>query len=346
MLTLHNVVEKSKLTLKIAMLLTIVLTIIIVLIRTGIYLKEQLFPTPPPPPTIAFGKLPKLIFPKSVNSQKLSFTIDTITGTLPALPDRTSVFPAILREHNLLALQRASERVKSLGFSGNKQQVSDRLYLWEKPGKTEILTYDILSLNFKYSIDEETKQQLYRKSNIRDKGNAIAKAQSFISLLSNFPADIDPNKTTVQNLTYANDKLETPTSIGNTRILRVDFFQKDIENLPIFYPHPPASIMHVIIGGENTNPIVVESTFYYLDLQTNSATYPIKTAQEAFQNLQNNQAYIASYYGADKEVAIKNVFLAYYVGDIPQQFLMPVIVFEGKEGFYAYVSAVRNEWIK
>ena len=61
--------------------------------------------------------------------------------------------------------------------------------------------------------------------------------------------------------------------------------------------------------------------------------------------MKSQKAYIASYYGGSSNVSIKNIFLGYYIGATKQNYLMPIVIFEGERGFFAYVSAVRDEWI-
>ena len=50
-------------------------------------MKALLFPTPPPPPGEKFGVLPPLDFPAQT-PKKLSYNINTLTGTLPDLGNK------------------------------------------------------------------------------------------------------------------------------------------------------------------------------------------------------------------------------------------------------------------
>ena len=42
---------------------------------------------------------------------------------------------------------------------------------------------------------------------------------------------------------------------------------------------------------------------------------------------------------------IKKIYLAYYLSEQRQNYLMPIVIFEGNNNFYAYVQAVQDEWI-
>ena len=110
------------------------------------------------------------------------------------------------------------------------------------------------------------------------------------------------------------------------------------------YPHPPYSTMHFLIGGSNSNAIF-DSSFTHQQISADSTSYPIISSEDAFTILKDNRAYIASYYGDTSNITIKDLYLAYYLSDKRQDYVMPIYVFEGRDGFFAYVSAVSNEWI-
>jgi len=55
-------------------------------ILTAIKIYRYYFPEPPPPPTVAFGKLPALPFPQKDNPQNLTFRLETAAGELPKFP--------------------------------------------------------------------------------------------------------------------------------------------------------------------------------------------------------------------------------------------------------------------
>ncbi|MBI2195912.1 MAG: hypothetical protein HYU48_02605, partial [Candidatus Levybacteria bacterium] len=71
------------------------------LYRTVLFVKQQI--SPPPPPTVAFGKLSEIVFPQSQEDEALSYSIDTITGALPVFPDRANVYKTETSAPELLA---------------------------------------------------------------------------------------------------------------------------------------------------------------------------------------------------------------------------------------------------
>jgi hypothetical protein len=193
------------------------------------------------------------------------------------------------------------------------------------------------------------------------------------------PKDIDLTKTQTpeKNVHYitspqifsiVNGALVPTTSLSKAQAIRVDIYQKDMEyqlntgiagdggikkldmKIPILYPHPPYSTMSFCIASGANGAQVVAANYVHQDITIpevdTEATYPIKTATEAFDELKKGNGYIAAYSGNDSSVLINNVYLAYYLGEEKQDYLMPIIVFEGDGGFFGYVSAVKNDWVK
>ena len=125
--------------------------------------------------------------------------------------------------------------------------------------------------------------------------------------------------------------------------MRVDFFQANIDNLPIFYDSDLTSTINLLVGKENDGLKIVEAHYSHKNISDESSTYGIKTAAEAFLDIKQGKAYIAVKPNTNN-VSIKNAYLGYYLGNETRDFLMPVIVFQG-DNFVAYVSAVTDEWI-
>ena len=68
------------------------------------------------------------------------------------------------------------------------------------------------------------------------------------------------------------------------------------------------------------------------------------TYGQAYDELKSGNAYVGSYFGSGKSVSITKVSLAYYMGRTRQNYLYPVYVFEGTDGFTAYISALDDAW--
>lgn len=254
-------------------------------------------------------------------------------------------------------------------------------YEWqEQKNFNRNITFDINS--YDYKMDSEYLQSLTALSHqyITDEKAAIETAKAFLATAELVPTDLDYSKTETSNnpLHYVtfpqlfsiqatpNGNILVPTtSLSKTHVIQVDFYQKDIDydlktgegeeykptkkvTIPIIYPHPPYSTMSFWIASGPTEEDVVQSYYTHknLDLKDTTATYKLKTPQVAFDELNAGKAYIASYNGNDFNILIKSVFLAYYLGETPQDYAMPVYVFEGNNGFYAYISALTDDQLQ
>jgi hypothetical protein len=390
-MTLHDTTEFSK---KFGVGTGIGIGVIIALVivfQAGVFIKNILLPPKIAPANELLGALPAIQFPQSTVNGNFSYSINTVDGNLPSdFPDRLIVYPMIVPQPNLLNLQTVQNNVQQLGFvdqTGNALPQIPRggsFYEWDEPSGTGIqrkIVYDTVTFNFSMTSNYLASLDVLNGSNISDQNGAYTTTQGFLSGINSFPSDIDPNLTTapdpandyttapqLYSIDSSTGKLVKTTNLQDTRVIRVDLYQHDIEysltagmdgeltrfqnfdeKLPIMYPNPPYSTMDFYVASGANQAQVMQATYTHqaVDLSSNStpdklATYPIKTAQEAFDDLKSGKGYIAAYTGTDNQILINKVYLAYFVGDKTQPYLMPVVVFEGQNGFFAYVSAVAD----
>ncbi|PIZ98168.1 MAG: hypothetical protein COX78_03620, partial [Candidatus Levybacteria bacterium CG_4_10_14_0_2_um_filter_35_8] len=99
-----------------------------ILFKLGVMTKNALYPTPPPPPTVGYNKLPQIDFPRQEGSKNFVFYVDTVSGKLPNFPDRVSVFRMIKPQADLLALKKAEEKLSRIKFDLIPTLVSKNVY--------------------------------------------------------------------------------------------------------------------------------------------------------------------------------------------------------------------------
>lgn len=345
MLTLNQATSKTRSALKWGGVIFLVFFLIFLIFKIGIALKQTFFPTPPAPPTVSFGKLPSIVFPNNVSDKNFNYSLNTVTGILPTFQDRINVYKMVPISPDLLALKKAISKVSSVGFTNPELPVSAKVYQWNDNGPlNRSLTMDIFSTDFALSSTFISDPIVQSAINLPDETTAINTAESFLSTMSSFSDDIDNTKTKTLLFSIKNNTLTTATSVSNSQVIEVDFFQKDINKLPIYYPKAVGSTMNVLVVGGKDQPQVAQINFSHQTVSDQSATYPIKTAQDAYSLLKQGQGYIASYFGSSTDISIKNVFLAYYIGDRKQDYLFPIAVFEGDNGFFAYVPIITDVW--
>lgn len=302
--------------------------------------------TPPPPPEAAFGKLSAIPFP-SQTRENLIYSLDTLSGFLPNFSDRAKVYKVTVNPPTLLGLNKTREKVLAIEFKSNGTQISEDTYQWVDQTATlqRKITMNIFSSDFALSSSYLITSPLEKFSESDQKNDAIEKAKSYLSSMSLFPTDIDESKTKTALYSVENASLVPVSKISNAKIIRVDFFQKDLDNFPIYYDGGISSTIDFLIGKEGNELKVYSARFFHKNISKTASTYPIKTASQAFSELQKGKAYIANKPANTVEFTIKKVFLGYYIGEEQQEFLMPIIIFKGTNDFVAYVSAIRDEWI-
>jgi len=322
--------------------------VIIILFFMGIRLLtfvRNLF-VPPPPPQASFGKLPAIPFPNLVK-ENISYSLDTLTGYLPNFSDRAKVYKITSDPPTLLGLDKTRGKVAQIGFTSLGTQISEDTYQWvdQTSSLQRRITMNIFSSDFTLSSSYLVTQSLQAFSGPDEKNRATELAKSLLSGISLFPQDIDENKIKITSYSIEKSTLIPTSKISNTKIVRVDFFQKDLDGLPIYYDKGISSTIDFLIGKDNNQLKVVDARFFHKNISETASTYAIKTASQAFSELQKGKAYIAYKPNDTVEFTIEKVFLGYYIGEDQQDFLMPIVVFKGNNDFVAYVSAVRDEWI-
>lgn len=318
-----------------------------VVFNVGSVIKEIISPTPPPPPSVKFGKLPAIAFQASLEGSKYSYTLNTVTGKLPTFSDRAKVYKLSAPKPNLLAVERAREKVSTVGFSGPGLALSSTRYQWdESVTPFRRLIMDVLDFNFDITSFYFQDVDVKSAKRLPTEGQAIKIAKDVITNLSDFPLDVDEEKTKTTLYQISNAELVEASSFSNAHIVRVDFFQKNVDDLKMYYKDPLFSSMSLLVSGGKSQGQVVEAHYFHNIVTEISATYPIITAEVAWEMLKEGDAHIARYDGTDSNISIKNIEMGFYSDDKKQEYMLPIIVFEGEDNFYAYVSAISKDWIK
>ncbi|HUQ85125.1 MAG TPA: hypothetical protein VM077_02275 [Candidatus Limnocylindrales bacterium] len=357
-----------------------VILVVTIFIRIGIFVVSIIVPPKITPPNQALGPIPAIEFPKSKIENSFTYSLNTVSGTLPSdFPDRLIVYPLAEPEPNFLNLDKAKEKAKALDFIDQQGKATpevdlgDGNYEWTDAKElVRKLKIDTVSFNFSLTSNYLAQLTVLGAQNLPDEATAIEVVSEFLKSMELLYEDIDfkkiesPSKESSYDIypkvfTIRNGVLVPTTSLSTAKVVRVDLHQKDIEydldtgrknapkikmTLPIRYPNPPFSTMSFWVASGETNPEVFAANFIHYEILTKSeplATYPLKNPEVAFEELKNSKAYVASYSGLEQQIQINKVYLAYYLGEHKQSHLIPIYVFEGQDGFLAYVSAIRNE---
>ena len=346
MATLHDAVDSTK---KLLLFSTIGITLITVtyFVFTGIlnYIQSQ---QAPPAPREEFGNLPDIAFPPNATDTQLKYSIDTVTGNLPDdLPRRMFVYELVQEAPDLNNLRNAKLKVLKIKFATRERRITDTVYQW-----TDLQTYsrtmrmDIVTGNFVYSTDFITNDAFLNSNKTLTEEDAVAEAREFFQSLGSFPPDLAGSIKT-KAFSIENGNRIPADRESDIRVVEVNFFQEPIslgEEYPIYYEKPDVSYVNALVASAGETS-VVEAHYTHHGISDATGEYALKPVEAAYEELQNGEGYIASYFGTDTEIKIQEVFLGYYIAENDQQYAMPIYIFSNQtKGFYAYVPAVDDYW--
>ena len=311
---------------------------------------KKLHPPPPPPPTVAFGKLPAIEFSKQEDLPDLSFRLETIQGRVPGLEEIGRVYFMPHSAPNLLALDRAKEKARVMGFAAPPKPISPTTFQWtNKATPPTTLEMDIVSGNFTLRYSYESDQALLNEANLPSDDQAAIEAKKFLSSNNLLAEDLKTGRAEFAYLKFISPKLIPAISLSEADFVRVNIFRADLDELRILPPDPKNSLVSFLFSGsrQSAKRILEVNYNHYPIEKTTVATYPLKDSSQAWSELQTGNGFIANLgQNENGQITIRRVFLAYFDSETPQHFLQPIFVFEGDREFYAYVSAITPEWVE
>jgi len=314
-----------------------------IVLDAGIAIYKKAFPAAPAAPTVKFGKLTKVPFPENGSKAKLTYILETPEGGLPTnIPTQSKVFFMPKSSPNLLSLDAAKTTAQALGFGTNPQQLSETMYLFNNPNAPVALQMNIVTGTFSISYNlAQDKSPIDNKPPIGEV--AASEFRSILSSANELPADLT-GQANSNYLKLSNGQLVTALSLSESDIVKVNLFRKNYDNLPSVTGIPDqANVWAMISGSGNRNQKIIAAEYHYYTVdESQYSTYPIKTPAQAFSELQANGAYIAAI-GLNKDgdsIKIRRMYIAYFDPGSVSEFYQPIYVFEGDNGFTAYLPAV------
>jgi hypothetical protein len=331
-----------------------------------INLYKALNPEAPPPPAAAFGKLPPIEFPKP-RATTTGYSLETPTGTLGKFPDRMKVYFAPVRKSSFLASDNAKKLALKMGFVSEPVIETSTRYRWsvDTPLPT-VLSMDIVNGFFELKRSWQANPTIVTSKKFVSDEQSILDGKTFLTTAGLLAEDLRG----LEKVTYLRaqgDQFVPTISLSEADFVRVDFFRatlvpptltptpdprsqptvavyKDENSYSFFTPDASEGLVSLVVSG-STKPDekIIEVKYNYTPIDYESESYyPIKTVEQAFEELKTNKGYIASFNGSG-QVVIRRVGLGYFDALTPHEYTMPVYVFTGDEGFVAYVSAVSED---
>lgn len=316
------------------------------LVLAGIAAYKKAFPPPPTPATVAFGKLPKLPLPNT-DKKQISFVLETALGEIPNFPLLENVYFMPKVSSNLLSLDNARETAKRLGFLEDPQQTTESLYKFTHRTAPSTMETNIItgafSISYDLSVDPTPISVHPSLPEV-----AAQSIKSFLSGATLYPEDFADGRILHKFLKTEGGVFVPAISQSDANLIRVDLFRKTINELPaVTAKADESNVWFMVSGLKDRGKDVIAGEYHYFPVdETQVATYPIKTGDAAWQELNNGNYYPASL-GSTLEgdsIKIRKIYLAYYDAGIYTEFYQPVYVFEGDKDFVGYVPAVTSDY--
>lgn len=296
-------------------------------------------------PTKKFGLIPKPALPKSLmTASSVNYNLDTETGSLPTgLPGLIKVYAIQKLGVTFASPERAKRIARGFLFTNGPEIQSPTRYRFTDNNGGEML-YALDTGNFRFKrplvpqTPEFTDQELIP---IESENQIASNFKKYLGDQGILQAQLADGRT---RAFYNRSQVQEASEAA------VTVWQADITEgteTKINYPIVTPSFREGLVKGTVTRYQANQNKYLSIDYifwpidTSESATYPIKTVEEAFEQLKNGEGVTVLPY-SKSNVAIENVYLAYYLPIEYVPYLQPVYVFQGPE-FAAYVPAITSD---
>jgi hypothetical protein len=341
-------------------------------IKGAIALYKHLNPPPLPGPTLAFGKVSyPVIEGKEFDNEGVSYSLDTLDGGLPRLPNTLKVFEITDPVPDLLSGSRARNLAISFGFKVPQKELSKTEYLWEEVDSTRKLKINIASGNFTIETDGMRMREILPRGETYSQPEATVRAKNMLKGKGLLPDTLENGKQE-SLLVEINEhgSLQQANSLNSAQLVKVDLFRNldfDDQTYPVFGPNKKANVSVYLSSPSDRaveSPLVYYTTWN--PILDSSATYPSKPIDVAWEEVTSGRAPMVEFRVKDadpftefKKLAVKNViirdiYIAYFEDVEIQDYMIPIYVFEGeahtkdnqKAYYTAFVWAITDAWLR
>lgn len=311
---------------------------------------KKTHPPPPPRPTYFWGKLPKLKFPQTKDLPPIELRLETITGSLPKLSQQAKVFLIPRSSRGILAWDNTKQWARTIGFDQTPQELSTYDYRFSAstlPKTT--LDVNVVSRNFHLAYNWQEDLTITSQTAPPLEDQAISTIKGFLQQSGALSLDLAEGSSEVIYLKYVNDSLSKTLFASEANFIKVILFRRDIDNIKVLPPNPKDSNVTALLSSSYLQMGgIIDLKYIHSNVSENKfGTYSLKDVNTAWTQLIQGKGFIANLGGnPDGKITVRKAFLAYYDGEEQQDYLQPVIVFEGDNDFYAYVPAVTDDYVE
>ncbi|MBI2600751.1 hypothetical protein HYW42_02250 [Candidatus Daviesbacteria bacterium] len=292
-------------------------------------------------PDTKFGILPYPKLPTSdISSSNFSYSLDTTTGGFPKFEKIMKVYFIPQPYTSFLSGDKTKSLAKKFGINSEPKIQSETEYLFSQDNQS--LTVNLDSGNFTYK-NEATKSS-EQKITESDQ-QLVLNFKSFLLALDLPDSSLQNGRSKVNFLKIEGEDFTISDSQSDAQAAQVSLWPEDIDKIPVISEQTSVSLVNAVIkdNGKNLQDYFeLDYKFWPID-KTTFATYPVKTGQQAFEDLQSGKGIIISKPKKAK-VSITSVSLAYYSSKEFSSYLQPIFMFEGPE-FVALVPAITEQFL-
>ncbi len=288
---------------------------------------------------LKFGNIPAIKLPEtSASSANYTYSLDTDTGSLPKdIPKLVKVYPITQLSADLLALDRAKALATKLDFDSDPQMLTSTQYRFQDKLGGQ-LTIDLVTGNFSY------KHNIASESANLKESFEFSTTDSIVKGLKNFLFSKNLLKDQL-NEGHGKVVFSSPNQ-ADSEFATVYLWQQDVDKKPIITSTFNEGLIKAQVttnSVEDEKYINLDYIYWPIDLE-NAHTYYIKTADEAYKELQNGKGSVVIEPPSAK-ASITKVYLGYYLTKDYQPYLEPIYVFEGSQ-FAAIVPAIQDQYLE
>jgi len=289
-----------------------------------------------------FGRLDKIVLKEATNSGGFNYTLDTVEGVPVTATEAAKIFFMPEATPRFGYREKIYLMAKSFGFDTEKikHKLVDREATFTDNG--EKLTIDIGNFNFKYESNIQTSAFITGSVNLSEK-EIENKAVDFLKSVGRYPDELSTGPI---NIIYLKYDPSTRNFINVDRrneasAVEVDFYRPNIDNLKIATPRFFNSQNYVVMTFNlDEIKIIRAQVAFFEKSEEQTGIYPLKTGQEAWDDLVAGRGMVVAGQAGLKNILIKKMDVYYLDPAVYQTYLQPVYVFLGDNDFVAYVQAV------
>ncbi len=297
---------------------------------------------------LIFGKIDKPKIQVATTSANLSFILDTIEGQPVTATDTASIFYLPQTPTRFGYKEKILLMAKNFGFDLDKAnyKLVDRLATFSSDNHK--LTIDIGNFNFNFESDVDP-NLIASSSVILSKTEIENKAINLLKTMGRYPEELARGNNNITYLKY-NPYIKDFVNVeeqSQAQAVEIDFFRPDIETTSVVTPKFFTSQNYLILFFDKDQEKIIRGQVSFFEKSEDQiGIYPVKTGDQAWEELKNGSGIVVAGQKGLKKVTIKKMFLSYLDPDIYQRFLQPVYVFIGDNDFVAYVTAVQEEFLQ